>query len=254
MNTRHHFRFLQKTNFADKNSGFIVKALLIRLYHKFFAEVSKISFSSVVNINGPKMRLRIALNLFFLVFVNSQDLLVDFLSYNDLNVNLTDICNEESRKLKNGIENGDAWALKVNDASGKERSEFFWGNNYFLGSEIECESMNEPHQAHIFNEEFDIMDWNSTKIKSEVEVQYRMIYLTHKSPYQFNIDAFNRSILHIGLCLPKSCQVSDVNILGKVFAKTSFNQKVYGEVEYVKTRTLNVRQGFTDNIFVRFFL
>jgi hypothetical protein len=197
------------------------------------------------------MRIFLLISLCFIISVNSESLLKDFLSYNEAEVQLTETCANENQKLKNDLENNELYAMKVSDASGKLGSEFFWGNNYLLGGQLACETMNNPDFPFIYNKNFKIVDWESFKSKSEIEVMYRMIYLVHKSPYQFNPEAFNRSILHIGMCVPKSCDNNDIDQLGKLLAKKSFSdKKMFGEVSYFKTKILEVRTDFLNDTFI----
>lgn len=189
--------------------------------------------------------------LICVTLVKSEDLLLDFLSFNESEVKLSEFCEIETRKLGNAIKNEEIWALKVNDASGRKSKEFFMGNNYLLGSEIGCEKLNDTPEIILIKDDSRIMNLKTTKIKSEVAVKYQVIYLKHSSPLQFNANIFNRSILHISLCIPKSCNSNDIEILGRQLIKTSFNNtESYGNVEFVGSKILNLRSNFTSDIFV----
>lgn len=204
---------------------------------------------------------RIEIKAFFalLVFVNlkicsvhGEGLLVDFLSFDQLKVtNLTTSCASECQKLKRGLQNNEIWALKVNDASGRKAIEFFWGNNYFLGSEFACKSLNDPPEIYLLPSADEILDRETLQIKPDFPVEYRMIYYTHRSPLQFNAEMFNRSILHVGLCLPQSCTEIDLSWLSEAMRVKSFGDaKVYGEVKFFGSKRLVLRSNPLDNNFV----
>lgn len=183
--------------------------------------------------------------------VKSQDLLTNILSYNESEVKLSEGCKIETKRLRIAIESEEIWALKVVDASGRKSKEFFMGNNYFLGSKVACEKLNYPPEIDLIKDDSRIMNLSSTKIASKVLVKYQMIYLKHSSPLQFNANIFNRSILHIGLCLPLLCNKNDFEKLGYHLIKNSFNNKeIYGEVGFVESKGLELRKHFTSNVFV----
>lgn len=92
---------------------------------------------------------------------------------------------------------------------------------------------------------------NLTDIASMVAVEYRMFYAGHTSTLQFDADLFDKSILHVGLCFPKSCNGSAAQEMAvSVFQKKYRNELVYGDMKYLATKTLNVRHNFLNEPFV----
>lgn len=45
------------------------------------------------------------------------------------------------------------------------------------------------------------------------EVDYRVVFAKHYSPWQVEIKFMMENLLHIGLCLPKSCTNSEIHNL-----------------------------------------
>lgn len=190
------------------------------------------------------------------ISVEGQSLLRDFLSYDVSQVNLTKLCANETQKLKKAIDENEILALKVIDASAQKSQGFFMGNNYLFGSQSACERLNDPPEIILIKDDSRIMNLNTTKIKAEFDVKYQMIYFSHKSPIQFNANIFNRSILHVGLCLPKSCDSNDIKYLSNNLMNSSFNnEKMFGEVKYFRSKVLELRPRLMmTNIFVIIFV
>lgn len=211
---------------------------------------------------------RADIKIFFalLVFANlkictvhgeGEGLLMDFVSYDDETkvTNVTAICARECQQLKRALKSKEIWALKVNDASGRKAIEFFWGNNYFLGSEFACKSLNNPPEIFLLPSADGVLDRETLQIKPAFPVEYRMIYYTHRSPVQFNAEMFNRSLLHVGLCLPQSCSEVDLTVLSNALRVKSFSDaKIYGEVKFLSSKRLRLRSNPLDNKFLSSFM
>lgn len=164
---------------------------------------------------------------------------------------VSDLCARDCETIKIALESNETWALEVQDASGREPIEYFWGNNFFLGSEIECQMLDNSF------EESGLVNLSYYKVKSKVPVEYRMIYLTHSSKLQFKVKTYHsrdRKILHIGFCLPKSCSNRDLEVLSKLLIKESFSDQdeVYGDVEFLDSKRIGLRSDFFHDEFVIF--
>lgn len=61
------------------------------------------------------------------------------------------------------------------------------------------------------------------------EVEYRMVYAKHYSPWQIEIKFMTENLLHLGLCLPKSCSNYEVHNLTQ---------------DYLNSRMLDVQSIF----------
>lgn len=141
--------------------------------------------------------------------------------------------------------------FSVQDASGKSTTGFMWGNNFWLGGERACHLLNDPPKISLVKSANRKMVENMTDIGSEVPVEYRMFYASHTSPVQFDADLFNKSVLHVGLCFPKSCNQSQAQrMAANIFQNKFHNELVFGNVSYLGTKTLNIRKDFIREPFV----
>lgn len=188
------------------------------------------------------------------VRVRSYELLIDFLNFQDENpqVKLSEKCSNDFISMKNGIKNNEIWAIKVRDASGKSSAAFIWGNNFWLGNEKACELLNNPREIPLTPTKTRRSHQNITAIASKFQVEYRMFYATHSSPIQFDTEAFEFVGLQIGICFPKSCNEAEIIEMSKIiFNSGEFkNSEIYGDVEFVKTKTLKLRVGFFRDPFM----
>ncbi|GFG29906.1 hypothetical protein Cfor_09924 [Coptotermes formosanus] len=105
-------------------------------------------------------------------------------------VNLTDECRAHVNEYLTHLNKGVLWALKMSDASGRYTPSFFWGNNYWTGSESLCYQLNS--NAPPF------------------PLGFYTVRLQIALPQ--NISPSERRIL-LGLCLPFSCNKEDVRQL-----------------------------------------
>lgn len=91
---------------------------------------------------------------------------------------------------------------------------------------------------------------NMTEIATQIPVEYRMFYARHGSKIQFDADLFNKSVLHVGLCFPKACGESEVQVMAKKIFEDKWQNHLLGQLEYLGTKTLNIRNDLTDDTFV----
>lgn len=195
------------------------------------------------------------LTIFIILLFNVQchELLFDFLNFEDQNsqIQLTKSCENDLRTLREGIQNDEVWAMKVRDASGRSPSGFVWGNNFWLGAERACFLLNKPPKINLIKSANRKMFENSTQIAALIPVEYRMFYATQTSTVQFDADLFNKTILHVGLCFPKSCNQKEVDEMARIVFKNTFrNSLLLGDVKYYATKTLDIRKNFLHEPFV----
>lgn len=119
-----------------------------------------------------------------------------------------------------------------------------WGNNFWLGAERSCFNLNSPPEISLIRSANRKMFLNMTAIASEVPVEYRMFYASHTSTIQFDADLFNKSVLHLGICLPQSCSALEANVMAESVFENKFQGDVlYGDVRYLGTKTLTIRDN-----------
>lgn len=141
--------------------------------------------------------------------------------------------------------------------SGKKAFGFTWGNNFWIGSEQACDNLNDPSRIFLKHSERRKMWENATDVRAAIPMEYRMFYIAHASRLQFDIDLFNQSVIHIGLCLPRICIENDAREFGEkilvpITCKTS---AVIGKkLSFEGTKVLKLRQNFINDIFVKFFM
>jgi hypothetical protein len=144
----------------------------------------------------------------------------------------------------------------VRDVSGKKTASFTWGNNFWLGSEMGCKHLVDAPKINLMPSKMRNMLENATDIRSEIPLTYRMFYIAHRSSIQFDIAIFNRSLIHMGICMPKACIESDAREIGEkiLVAITCEDSAIFGDrVSFESTKTLELRSGFGDDIFVVLF-
>lgn len=136
---------------------------------------------------------------------------------------------------------------KVLDSSGQSGSGFLLGNNHWLGSTKGCESVKEPLYITLSDRFERLMKPDLIYDTAPFEVDYRVVYTKHHSPWQVEIKFMSENLLHIGLCLPKSCTNSEIHNLTQDYFNTKALdiQSVYefeGDVLLVKD--LRLRENF----------
>jgi Nose resistant-to-fluoxetine protein, N-terminal domain len=101
----------------------------------------------------------------------------------------------------------------VLDSSGQAGSGFLLGNNHWLGSTKGCESVKAPLYITL-SDRFDrLMKPDLIHEVAPFEMEYRVVYAKHYSPWQVEIKFMTENLLHIGLCLPSSCTNSEIHNL-----------------------------------------
>ncbi|CAH1155134.1 unnamed protein product [Phaedon cochleariae] len=104
-------------------------------------------------------------------------------------------CKEDMAIYLAKLDNGTSWALKMFDASGRYSGQFFFGNDYWLGSKTLCEEL------------------ANVETNSEVppfDVQF------YVAKIRINLNKIDTPVtrqLNLGECLPKSCGVGGTRTL-----------------------------------------
>lgn len=195
--------------------------------------------------------------LCFFSSVKCYQPLLDFLNihqkYPEIDFGLSKECESSLSAIKAGIEQNEIWAIKVQDASGKSQPGFVWGNKYWLGSETSCSQLNNPKRLKLTVSKTRLTDPNVLSITSKVSVEYRMFYASHTSPIQFDSDMFDFTVLSVGLCFPQACQQDEVNRMAEVIFQSGVfkNTAIYGNVKFIKTKTMNLRADFFNETAVQ---
>ncbi|XP_013167311.1 PREDICTED: uncharacterized protein LOC106117508 [Papilio xuthus] len=133
---------------------------------------------------------------------------------------VTGQCREELQQYVNGLLMKKLWALKMEDASGRYTSMFYWGNNYWTGSAELCQVLNEQHDvspAKLYNKSDGsiLAEWRDDVSMSGsgppfATAFYNARLLITTDQHQL---IKTRRTLHLGLCLPYSCSREQVGAL-----------------------------------------
>lgn len=138
------------------------------------------------------------------------------------------------------------------DASATAQPGFVWGNNFWLGSRKQCESIHEQKKHITLSSRFERrMKSNLVDDQAPFPVGYRVAFATHQSPWQVQVefllsrvsihaapatpkvviyifiitsscvDLMLQKVLHLGLCVPSSCSISDLTTLSQSYLDSS---------------------------------
>ncbi|EEZ97339.1 nose resistant to fluoxetine protein 6 isoform X1 [Tribolium castaneum] len=91
--------------------------------------------------------------------------------------------------------NGTSWAAKMYDSSGRYSGQFFFGNDYWLGSKTLCEELTNPET----NPEIPPFPVTFLMAKVRLNINRNLTPVTRQ--------------LNVGECLPSSCTPADVRLL-----------------------------------------
>jgi Nose resistant-to-fluoxetine protein, N-terminal domain len=133
------------------------------------------------------------------------------------------------------------------DSSGEPGSGFLLGNNHWLGSTKGCESVKMPLYITLSDRFERLMKPNLIREVAPFEVSYRMVYAKHFSPWQVEIKFLTENLLHIGLCLPKSCSNSEIHNLTQEYLNSRMldSQSLFEfESDVLLVKDLELRANF----------
>ncbi|KAH8420447.1 hypothetical protein KR009_010512 [Drosophila setifemur] len=159
-------------------------------------------------------------------------------------------CGEQMLALKDALHEQRAWALKAQDASGEGFSDFMMGHSMWLGSRTTCGGVNEPLISD--------MTENPRHLLRELApfpFDYLVAYVHPNSTWHLSVCTQNESLLHIGLCLPRSCETGQVEELlrGALSQGSSFRR--FGmDPQLVYAKRPEFRMEFFESSTVRLFL
>ncbi|XP_072747379.1 nose resistant to fluoxetine protein 6-like isoform X2 [Anoplolepis gracilipes] len=167
------------------------------------------------------------------------------------------ICGKELRDFRDAVDQRILWSLKMLDSSGGYKPGFLYGNNYWLGSRYQC--LNTMNTASLEVAERYIL--NNTIYHDPREefppfiVNYFIAHFKHNSTLQYHLNLPNEDIITLGLCLPASCSINDLNlILEKIFRDRIFfiNDLYSVDLKLIEVKDLKEDQQwlFDNSIFL----
>ncbi|KAL1505652.1 hypothetical protein ABEB36_005168 [Hypothenemus hampei] len=104
-------------------------------------------------------------------------------------------CSNDMTVFLNHLYNSTEWAVKMYDASGRYNGQFFFGNDYWMGSWTFCNEL-QNKETNVETPPFPTQYYVA---KININVNAKLTPMTR--------------LVHLGLCLPKSCSVADVRKL-----------------------------------------
>lgn len=154
---------------------------------------------------------------------------------------LTGGCVEDVEKYIKGLKSTESWALKMDDASGRYSTGWFWGNHFWTGSQSLCENIAPKGGSFITaNDTTARVQRNvdskptTTKLNNpSAGSGYTPGKLLYTSIPPFSVSFFmlrvnlnssftsEERILHVGLCMPETCNDDDVKFILEETSKLS---------------------------------
>ncbi|XP_026727453.1 uncharacterized protein LOC113493675 [Trichoplusia ni] len=131
--------------------------------------------------------------------------------WSELQQTVSGDCRADLQEYVDGLMERKLWALKMEDASGRYTSMFYWGNNYWTGSAELCDILNEEHvpstqrkntsASQIFN------DWRQDVSMAGSGPPFETAFYVARIVLSTNLTELikHRRTLHLGACLPRSC-------------------------------------------------
>lgn len=74
------------------------------------------------------------------------------------------------------------------DSSASSQPGFVWGNNFWMGSLVGCDSVQAPKRITLSQRFPRNMKPDLLKARAPFDVDYRMVYAKHSSPWQIQVE------------------------------------------------------------------
>ncbi|KAK5650999.1 hypothetical protein RI129_002028 [Pyrocoelia pectoralis] len=165
-------------------------------------------------------------------------------NWNRIKMELSKECEKNMQEYIDGLAAGANWALKMDDASGRYSTGWFWGNHFWTGSQSLCENIspsNNPTSTNVSEVGASLNESSSMQYE-----KYQKIIMIPSTMPRFDLGYFilrisiNSSFtdeertVHVGLCIPDICTNEDAQFL---FEETSrISKKVSLKVEAIRSK------------------
>ncbi|XP_050663607.1 nose resistant to fluoxetine protein 6-like isoform X2 [Leptidea sinapis] len=166
-------------------------------------------------VNETRMQMRNTFNDTNLLSLESMlrvfDAEILLQQWDELKSTVSGMCKEDMQEYIEGLRERALWALKMEDASGRYTSMFYWGNNYWTGSVELCQILNQHHAPYkhnnrsagsqIFNE------WRQDVSMTGLGPPFDTAFYNVKMSVTTDLHEIirTRRTVHLGVCLPRSC-------------------------------------------------
>ncbi|XP_055312462.1 O-acyltransferase like protein-like [Sitodiplosis mosellana] len=160
-------------------------------------------------------------------------------------------CHRELKQIYDGIHRKEIWAIKALDSSAMPVPGFVLGHNFWMGSIQGCHAVQNPPPLTISNrfKRFAHSDlWSAT---APFDIDYRMVYAEHRSPFQVQVEFLleTNKILHVGLCLPRSCSNGEIaNLTQEFFDSSILSAQIMHDHQpnVLQVKDLNAKTNLMD--------
>ncbi|XP_046986149.1 uncharacterized protein LOC124556202 [Schistocerca americana] len=133
-------------------------------------------------------------------------------------------CSGQLSQLRDAADRRHVWALKMLDASGTPGAAFLWGNNYWLGSRSQCETI-PLREPLVLSRDLPKppLAW------PPYPIHFSVASFRHNATLQVHVGLPNEDLIVVGLCLPASCPAKEVaELLDAAFLSNPiYIQKMY---------------------------
>ncbi|KAJ8919034.1 hypothetical protein NQ315_016940 [Exocentrus adspersus] len=199
-----------------------------------------------VSVSGNKSTRTVTASLARVLDFYNTELLAA--NWNRIRGRISEGCQKDVDTYLQGLARAENWALKMDDASGRYSTGWFWGNIYWTGSRSLCEHIT-PKKQIIINSQNRSRSARAAAVSLKphspsAPLGYNsgpVVYTTAPFPLGFFMlrlhlnSSFTTEerILHVGLCLPYKCSDEDVKKMMEETSKSS--TKITVQVEAVKS-------------------
>ncbi|CAG9765410.1 unnamed protein product [Ceutorhynchus assimilis] len=178
-------------------------------------------------------------------FYNTETLVATWPKFRN---GISEGCQKDMDLYIEGLRDTENWALKMDDASGRYSTGWFWGNHYWVGSKSLCDNIVPSPNGFTVKDRSRIVRMASLNREPDSPSQavgYQKGPLVHTSLPPFSVSFFmlridvnssfttEERVLSIGLCLPYVCTDEDVKTILEETSGAS--DKVAVEVITVKS-------------------
>ncbi|XP_011860137.1 PREDICTED: nose resistant to fluoxetine protein 6-like [Vollenhovia emeryi] len=121
-------------------------------------------------------------------------------------------CGEQLKIFRDAVDQRILWSLKVLESSGRFKPGFLYGNNYWLGSRSQCiDTMNTNPLQILEQKMLNNILYHDPQRFPPFKINYFAAHIRHNSTLQYHTYVNNEDVITLGLCLPASCTIQNLN-------------------------------------------
>lgn len=170
-------------------------------------------------------------------------------------------CRNEMQLYVEGLTEKYLWAMKMDDASGRYTTMFYWGNNYWTGSSELCGALND-HVRHHENKTSGsqiFTAWREDVSLSDDGPPFPTAFYMLRLKITTNIPNIIKThrTLHLGLCLPRICTPEEVGAMVDATRESLLIHEVlavrspaHGAYSYFSDTTFLILLGVTSVVII----